>query len=136
MKKVNPFFRWLKNLKDKMSIDPRHVVPLVCFQWGCSEKGDKPDLTSAWIEWGRSDKDYSLYHNGLFFLRLTWPLGFFWGLRWTGKPVKRQYLQTGIGYKLNGQWAFTFRFQNDKSAAEGTWGPNVGQSSRWQCGSK
>lgn len=135
-KPLSKFVLWLKRMKDKLTIDPKYVYPLVCFQWGCSEKGDKPDLTSVWYQFGRGPRDRSLFWNGVIFLRITFPLGLFWSIRWTSKPVKRQYLQTGFGYKVNGQFSLTFRFQNDGSAADGTYGKNVGQSSGWQCGSK
>lgn len=134
-KPLSKFVLWLKKLKDKLTIDPKYVIPLVCFQWGCSDS-DKPDLKSFWIRFGRSDKDYSLFHNGLFFMRLTFPLGCFWGIRWTGKPGKKSTLHTGFGYKINGQLAITFRIQSDESSEDGTFGGNVGQAKGWRCGSR
>lgn len=138
-KPLSKFVLFWKSLKDQLTVDPKHVYPLLCFQWGCSNKG-KPDLTSFWIRFGRSEKDYSLFHNGLFFLRLVWswrhifPLGIHWSIRWSGKTNKKTMLQTGIGPKLNGQAAFTFRFQSDETSADGTYGANFGQAQGWRCG--
>lgn len=42
----------------------------------------------------------------------------------------------GIGWKLNGRFGAIFRWQSDESAAEGTHGPNYGQATGWECGTK
>ena len=141
-KPLSKFVLFWKSLKDKLTVDPKHVYPLICFQWGCSENSDKPDLTSFWWQFGRGPKDYSLYHNGIVFIRLTWswrhvfPLCVFWHIRWSGKPNKKAFFQYGFGPKVNGQLSLVRRFQSDESGADGTYGGNTGQSSGWQCGSK
>ena len=61
------------------------------------------------------------------------------GIRWSGKnPTAREFLQTYIGPKLNGEWAVVprFRIQSDLSASNGTTGPNYGQAIGWDAGTK
>jgi hypothetical protein len=96
---------------------------------------DTDSIKSIGIAWIFKEKDKwnftpritenkSLFYNALFFIRVAFPFGVFFHLRFTN-----QYLfQTGIGWKLNGRFAILFRVQTDASAAAGTSGPNYGQS--------
>ena len=92
----------------------------------------------AWIfkedgKWNfkpRITGDKSLFYNAQFFLRLSLPLGIFFGMRLTTERL----FQCGIGWKLNGRLAVLFRFQTDESAAKGVTGPNYGQSTGWDYG--
>lgn len=77
-----------------------------------------------------SPEDYSLFYNGFVFLRLTFPFGVW--LHVKVRPTWR--FQCGAGWKLNGRFGLTFRFQTDESAARGVAGPNVGQASGWARG--
>ena len=76
-------------------------------------------------------EDYSLFYNGYFFIRITWPFGVWLHVKF--KVDRRS--QFGIGWKLNGRIGITFRpWQSDESAAAGTHGPNVGQARGWARG--
>lgn len=72
-------------------------------------------------------EDYSLFYNGYVFVRLTFPFGVWLHI----KPVSDARFQCGIGWKLNGRFGLTLRWQADTSAAAGTHGPNVGQAQGW-----
>lgn len=69
------------------------------------------------------------YYNAQFFLRIGW-LGVWFHTRLS----KTNLLQIGIGWKQNGRFGIHFRFQTDKSAAEGTTSHNYGQASGWDYG--
>jgi hypothetical protein len=73
----------------------------------------------------------SLYYNGYFFLRVTWPGGIFVHF----KPSVDSRYQYGAGFKLNGRLGGTCRSgQRDADAAAGVQGPNVGQARGWARG--
>ena len=73
----------------------------------------------------------SLFYNAVFFLRLSLPFGFHFGL----KIIKNRSIQTTIGWKLNGRFGFyLFRAMTDESAARGVQGPAFGQSTGWDFG--
>jgi hypothetical protein len=85
----------------------------------------------AWDVQGRYyPEDYSLFYNGYFFVRLTWPFGIWLHL----KPRPDLRFQCGIGWKLNGRFALLLRAQSDQSATAGTHGPNTGQARGWERG--
>jgi hypothetical protein len=77
-----------------------------------------------------SPGDVSLFYNGYFFMRLTYPFGIFLHI----KPRLNTRIQFGFGWKLNGRFAITLRKQTDEQAATGTLGPNVGQAKGWERG--
>lgn len=85
--------------------------------------------------WAR-EGDRSLFYNGLFFVRLIWPLGIFASVRWSGRTDRKAFLQLGFGWKLNGRAAITFRVQSDRTGARGVNGPNIGQATGWGRGPK
>lgn len=74
--------------------------------------------------------DESLFMNGVWFVRLTLPFGIWLHL----KPTINLRFQCGIGWKGNGRFALTFRFQSDEEAARGVLGPNHGQARGWERG--
>lgn len=78
----------------------------------------------------------SLYYNALLFVRVNLPFGIFFGVRWSGRTDHKAFLHVGLGWKLNGTFAMTFRIQSDETAARGTNGPNVGQAIGWEGGPK
>lgn len=61
-------------------------------------------------------------------------------VRWSADPrARRQFLQTHFGWKLNGEFAATFRLQNDRSTRESNKGPqynNTGQAVGFADGTK
>jgi len=86
----------------------------------------------AWDEDGiYQPGSQSLFYNGYFFLRITWPGGIFLHIKLS---ADRRY-QFGLGYKLNGRFGVTWRWgQTDAAAAVGVQGPNTGQATGWTRG--
>lgn len=77
----------------------------------------------------------SLYYNGVVFVRVALPFFIGFSVRWAAHK-RRSYMQTHIGWKLNGEFAIALRFQSDKSAAEGYTSPNTGQAIGFSDGTK
>ena len=124
--------RKLAPLVDKLNISEKLWIPLVCVCLGYkSTRG-----LGGFVLIGGSDKDGSLYHNGVFFLRLALPFWIGLGVRWRGTGTGKEYWQGGFGWKRNGQFGVNFRVQSDSSAAAGTTGPNFGQAVGWSEGHK
>lgn len=74
----------------------------------------------------------SLFMNGVFFLQLRIP---FWiGIQF--RPFTDRYFQCGIGWKGNGRFGIPFRFLHDSSSEAGMDGPNYGQASYMEDGTK
>lgn len=74
----------------------------------------------------------SLFMNGVFFLQLRFPF-------WIGiqiRPFTARYFQCGIGWKGNGRLGLLFRFLHDESSAAGMDGPNKGQTTGMNDGTK
>jgi len=118
----------------RLDIPAKYIHPLFTFQWGCGtvERHDYTHVDGTLL---RGKHDGSLYQNGIVFVRVMLP--FYVGImvRWSGDPtVRRQYLQCHAGWKLNGNFAITFRIQCDASSELGTTGPNWGQAKGWSCG--
>jgi hypothetical protein len=133
MKMKSKLLSALNWIGDRLRLPERYILPLFTLQWGCGP--GKPDWRNVEVSFGHGKHDASLYYNGILFFRVMLP--FFIGLhvRWSGDPaVRRQFLQTHIGWKKNGDFAITFRIQNDASAAAGSSGPNVNQAPGWNCG--
>lgn len=138
---------WLWNAIDwigeKTTLSESTVKPLLSITWGFDDYA-----TQHWasnftpgnlrVVFGREEKDdTSLYHNGAFFMRIAFPFFIGFMIRWGGSdPSKREYLQTHVGWKLNGRLAIAFRIQSDKSAAAGMDFPNPGQAWGWMDGGK
>jgi hypothetical protein len=72
----------------------------------------------------------SLFYNGFVMVRLVFPFGVWLHV----KPARDHRLQMGLGWKLNGRFGVTLRWQTDASAAAGVSGPNYGQASAWARG--
>src|SRR4030067_2420623 len=115
-------------------VPEKYIFPLFTICLGAKYK-------NGWgghIGLGKTDSD-SLFYNGALFIRVMFPFFIGIGIRWAGKDVTaREFLQTYIGIKLNGEWAVMprFRIQSDESAARGTTGPNPDQARGWKAGTK
>ena len=77
-------------------------------------------------------EDYSLFYNGFVMVRVTFPFGIWLHL----KPVRNARFQCGAGWKLNGRFGLTLRWQTDAKAAHGAHdnAPNAGQAIGWERG--
>jgi hypothetical protein len=135
--------QWLRDFHDKVGekvkIDPSRVKPLISITYGCGTS-ISPDFTKLIVGFGR-DRTQSLYYNGIFFFRLMLPFYVGFMIRWKGITAKdeKAFLQCHVGWKLNGDLAFTLRLQSDDSAFESDVGPefnNTGQAQGWACGTK
>ena len=75
------------------------------------------------------------YYNAAFFIRYGLPFAFFFMIRWSAIG-KRQFIQTGIGWKQNGRFAIHRRIQSDASSAAGYHAglPNTDHASAWDYG--
>jgi hypothetical protein len=116
---------WLWKLGNLTAIDS-DMVKSIGFAWLFKEGG-------RWVFRPRVTGNVALFYNAVFFLRLCWPFGVFWMVRWAASGDK-QFAQGGGGYKLNGRLTITLRIQNDASAAAGVTGPNVGQATGFNYG--
>ena len=100
----------------------------------CLDSDYTPSLWAiAWDEQGVwHPLNVSLFYNGYFFLRLTFPFGFWLHV----KPVRNARFQCGAGWKLNGRIGLTLRWQTDAKAARGAHenAPNLGQAIGWERG--
>ena len=85
---------------------------------------------------GSGDQDSSLYWNAPIFFRVMLPFYIGIMIRWSGSTTKRAFLQTHIGWKLNGRFAIAFRIQSDPSGEAGMDYPNPGQAKGWEYGGK
>src|SRR4030067_3421167 len=116
-------------------VPEKYIFPLFTICLGYKNAEGKWDWD---VSFGR-DKSESLFYNGALFIRVMFPFFVGIGIRWAGKDVTaREFLQTYIGIKLNGEWAVMprFRIQSDESAARGTTGPNHDQARGWKAGTK
>ena len=99
----------------------------------CLDADSIRTVAIAWDEEGICLPDRrSLFNNGYVSLRLTWPFGAWLHV----KPVRNARFQAGAGWKLNGRFGLTFRWQTDAKAAAGAHdnAPNHGQASAWARG--
>lgn len=113
---------WVNNFLNWLCVDTDDIKS-VAVSWGANENNpDSPDWKAV-----RSEGDRSLFYNGIVFVRLVWPVGFWLHIKWS----RDHRFQTGWGWKLNGRFGLTFRFQSTESAARGTNGPNYGQAEGW-----
>lgn len=79
----------------------------------------------------------SLFYNSVFYVRLMLPFWVGMQIRWAGKSkLAKEYLQLGIGWKLNGRFGVLCRVQSDANAAAGVSGPNHGQAKGFNYGTK
>lgn len=91
---------------------------------------EKPNFKNykLWVGPQTQKQDPSLYYNGVFFFRIAFP--FFIGVmfRWSANTTTKSFIQTHIGWKLNGRFAIALRIQSDTSAEAGMDFPNPGQA--------
>jgi len=144
--------RFFEPIQRFLAVHPKRVVPVFSAALGYRTAGEftqhgkdftqSDDLVVQRKLWGGhvafgGSHTKSLFYNAALFVRFNLPFGIFLGIRWAGKdPSRKEFFQCGLGHKLNGDFAATFRFQSDDSAAGGTYGPNVGQASGWSAGTK
>ena len=122
---------WLLNLWPFL-IEKESIKPVFSVCLGCKEDGK----WNSWVRWRESD-DTSLFHNGIFYFRFMLPFWIGLHIRWAGSnPEKREFMQTGFGWKGNGRIGILFRIQSDYSGAAGVSGHNYGQSTGFDCGNK
>lgn len=109
---------WLNALFNRwpLCIDPATVSTLFTLAW---------DAQGLYVP-----EERSLFYNGYVFFRVTFPFGLWLHLKWK----KESRFQCGLGWKLNGRLAVTFRYQSDAAAARGVLGPNYGQAGAWDRG--
>ncbi len=122
----SPIWKWIDSIGDKTAIDPSKIKPLL------SIAITKPIHYNI----GHGDQDSSLYWNAPFFFRIMLPFYIGFMVRWSGCTDCRAFLQTGIGWKLNGRLALTLRIQSDTSGESGMDFPNPGQAKGWEYGGK
>lgn len=133
---ARPFanWTWLWTVIDKIgewtTLQEKYILPLLSVQWGW-EKNPR----NLRVAIGR-DCTESLYYNGIFFCRFMLPFFVGFMFRWSGSTDKRAFLQTHVGWKLNGRFAIAFRIQSDYSGAVGMDFPNPGQARGWADGGK
>jgi hypothetical protein len=116
---------WLWRLGNWTAIDS-DTVKSVGIAWLFKEGG-------KWRFMPRITGNVALFYNAVFFLRLSFPLGIFWTIRWMVEGA-HAYWQAGVGWKLNGRFAPLLRIQGDAAAAAGVTGPNVGQATGFNYG--
>ena len=115
----------IDKLGDMTSIPEVWSIHLISLQLVFKREGWK--LGRAWFK-----DPPSLFMNAAFFIQLRLPF-------WIGiqiRPFTKRYFQTGLGWKGNGRLAFLFRFQTDESSAIGMDGPNVGQATYMNDGTR
>jgi|WetSurMetagenome_2_1015567.scaffolds.fasta_scaffold173659_3 hypothetical protein len=116
---------WLWWLGNWTAIDS-DCVKSIGFAWLFKEGG-------KWRLLPRITGNVALFYNAMFFIRLSFPAGLFWTIRWAAKG-SRAYWQSGLGWKLNGRLSVTFRIQGDAASASGVTGPNIGQAQGFDYG--
>ncbi len=125
---------WLNRAK----ISHRLVVPVFAFAIGYKvspvEKRGGGYGARFWL--GRIANE-KLFYNGVLMFRVMLPFYVGIHIRWAGSnPKKREFLQTYIGWKLNGFFSAVFRIQSDVSAEEGFTSPNKNLAYGWNDGPK
>lgn len=114
-------------------LDQDSIKPMFACYLGCKRDG-RWILGRAWF--GNQPWDSSLFWNGVGFVRISLPFWIGIGIRWSGSATGKAYVQTGIGWKGNGRFGILLRGQSDKSSAAGVSGPNYGQATGWDEGTK
>lgn len=122
---------------DPLAISPAFIFPIISITLGY--KTNYSGRVNGWggrISLLKSETD-SLFCNGIFHCRIMLPFFISLQFRWAGSnPQKCEYLQTYIGWKLNGQFSVVLRVQSDESAANGYTSKNYGQAIGWADGAK
>lgn len=123
---------------NRLAINKSFVLPIFAVAIGYKTPATDnrgPGLGARlWI--GRVANE-SLFYNGVVFFRFMLPFYVGVHIRWAGRnPAAREYLQTYVGWKLNGFFSAVFRVQSDNSAAKGFTSPNYNQAQGWYDGAK
>lgn len=121
-------------LGDVTAIPESWVHSLVSVLWGWGTR-ERPDFSNIEVKFLEPNPP-SLYMNGPLFIRVAFPFYVGVMIRWSASSSRRAFLQTHIGWKLNGRLALAFRVQSDLSAAEGMDFFNYGQASGFSYGTK
>ena len=107
------------------------ILPVLIITAGFKRAG-----SWVWFDLRRTQSP-QMFRNGMVCLRLMLPIWIGLQIRWSGDPLSaRAYLQTGIGWKLNGRFAITLRVEGDAAAAAGVLAPNTDQAAGWNEGGK
>lgn len=85
---------WLGNL---LTVSEESMRSLFAWVVGCTVGG-------VWTWSPQKCGDQSLFYNGAFFIRMTWPLGIFWTVRWSGATDRKAMIQGSMGMKMNGRF--------------------------------
>lgn len=128
---------WLDKLLNSFPflLDDTWIKPVAEFAWGGNPNAfDRPLWSRVVLRFFGGCTTDSMYHNNVVYIRALFPLAVFCMIRWSGSTTNRAFIQFGMGWKLNGRFAITFRIQSDASAAAGYWGPNYGQAPGWHEG--
>ena len=90
---------------------------------------------NLWNLTPRITENDAQFYNAQFFIRYGLPFSLFFMIRWSAIG-KRQFIQTGIGWKQNGRFAIHRRIQSDASSAASYHAglPNTDHASAWDYG--
>jgi len=106
------------------------ILPLLMFTSGYISAE-----TGKWVWFDLTQQNPQMFRNGIFCIRFMFPFCFCLQIRWSA-TASPSYFQMILGWKLNGRFALTARFEDDGSAARGELTPNTDQSSGWLEGGK
>lgn len=124
------FSTWLGNAT---ALPVEVVHSLFSLHLGYKREGKWKLGRLSWLD----EDTKSLFYNAVLFIRVSFPFWVGLGIRWAGKnPERKEYLQTGFGWKLNGRLGALFRIQSDVASTAGVQGPNYGQGYGWEDGTK
>jgi hypothetical protein len=91
--------------------------------------------TGKWVWIDFTNQYPQMFRNGMFCIRFMLPFCICLQVRWSA-DASPSYFQTIIGWKLNGRFGLSFRFEDDPSAAAGVLQVNTDQASGWNEGGK
>ena len=128
MKHLEYFNNWYDKILNSFPfcLDDNYIKT-IGIAWLFKEKGKwkfKPRITNN-----------EQYYNAMFFVRIGLPFALFFMVRWSATS-KRQFIQTGIGWKQTGRFATHCRIQSDASSAIGYHAglPNTDHAVAWNYG--
>ena len=98
------FPAWLNNFLNKWPwcLDEDNIKSFAVV-WGFKREGKW-----QWIL-ERAPNDGAQFYNGIACLRLNWPIGIFFQVRWSGSTTRKSLLQFGLGWKVIGRIGPIFR---------------------------
>ncbi len=130
--RIGRFTTWLQIVSQK----PLGVYkPLVAIVGPARTKDASWKLLEAWRGWYYKTytEEERLFRNGVFFFRLAAPFLIAFSLRWSEKKDAK-HLDFVFGYRPNGVFGVSFRFQTDASSEAGYDIPNLNQAKGWNEG--